>query len=257
MNHHQNNEEIKAPITRVFNLNGLRKLSHSNSADTAENEKHNSNRISNSSFNNDDNDNITKVDRNTIIKTVYKVGGVNFKKSMNDESASIKLKEELTAFDDYVAKEPEKSPETNRLIAGHVSEIDVDERYQSKKVNPVYKSDSEDESEKKFASNNSAAFVNNGDFFAGDSDYVYQDPLLVHDVTNNFKNMSVSSKKTIVAVSQTKDDEIYAEINENDHYLTPVQLKLDESKQIENISFKEQYVSYLLNTLNSFYLIHI
>ena len=215
-------ENTKAPITRVFNLSGLRK----------QNQKKNFNEssliIAAKKFDEEN---------TTVEKKVYIVRDLSInlnnpsEESFKSENKNIKL-----------APTPIKSPidgkliqdklnicnnynsETNEIIAQHVSEIDLDDKYFSNKFNPVYKSDSEEDLD--------------------DYQSVYQDPTQVHPLKRQFSK-ELNEKKTItkenisvIEVNNLNDDEIYATINDNDIYLTPIQLKLDQ----QTLSVKEKYV---------------
>jgi hypothetical protein len=218
----QQDENTKAPITRVFKLSGLRK----------QNSKGNYNEsslISAAKKFNEENTNIEK--------KVYVVRdlSVNFNRSSDEkfktENENIRLVPSplITPIDSKIIQEKlniknDYNSETNEIIAQHVSEIDLDDKYVSNKLNPVYKSDSEEDFE--------------------DYQSTYQDPSQVHPLNRQFSNEFIGKRSvtkeniSVIEVNNLNDDEIYSTINDNDIYLTPIQLKIDQ----QTLSVKEKYV---------------
>jgi hypothetical protein len=224
MNH--SNNENKAPITRVFNLSGLRKNSQ-RSLDT-----------NNSTPTNETLPTLSTPSKNpveppqppTVDTNDYKTRDFNFSfKNYKNQNENIKLSATSPTTSSSTLLVSSNAENQNSIISQHRSEIDIDDRYVSKKVNPVYKSDSEDEDKKK-------------DIDFCDYSAVYQEPTELHTaiMTDNMKNLSFKTNRN---QSNINNDEIYATINENDLYLTPIELNLDLNEQKGSV--KEQYVRIL------------
>ena len=224
LNNRNNNDESsnKTPITRVFNLNGLRKNSHYKGIYNSHDEDFSLSTPGTTTTP------VRSFDFEFFEKSVYDVRkelSLNFeeKKKFKSENENVLLttptnenKTKIETREEDAIIEP-----PNEIIAQHVSEIDFYERNVSEKVNPVYKSDDDDDDD---------------DF------YVYQDPVQVHALQNLFENLNFDAEKKNISVievgSSSKFENIYATINENDLYLTPIELN-----KIVELSVKETYVS--------------